>query len=288
VPPREQSSLLPLSPRDHSNPPAPLAALLQPEPEPPPEPASGLRERTTPSEPAVVSPPAPAPDSAATGRTFVVRDGVLTARIELRRLGQASAVALLLFGIGVFGLAAYSAFAPPEESAAYLPAGQGGAHGARAPSRPAPGIAVPEAVAAHAAASSSEAPGREQPATAVAPKPRVQGRPKASADGSAEPPAGAAPASIAATTTTPGTPPPETRLAQARACLARGDNGCVLALLEHGAQTDAEWSLLIETLRVLRQADKAEQTMQAYLARFPSGARAAAYRKLLGQKTPEP
>jgi hypothetical protein len=298
APPRERVSLAParelgalLTPRDHSTPPAPLAALLAREPEPPSEPASGLRERQTPSEPIVASSRPALPDAVLAGRTFVVQDGVLTARVDLHALGRGLNALLFLLGLGVVGYAGYAWLAPaPRSSPTPSVTASEGARGARAPSRP----VEPTEIAPGRPPSSAPAPAEAEVPTGIAvpkavPAPdelRPALRAKSDKPSNAPPPpslASDAPA-VAPSPAPAESPPVETRLSQARACLVRGDNACVVALLEHDAQTDAEWALLVETLRVLRQADKAEATMQAYLTRFPAGARASAYRKLLGQK----
>jgi len=76
-------------------------------------------------------------------------------------------------------------------------------------------------------------------------------------------------------------PPAESRLDQARACLNRADNACVLTVLDGKAQSQPEFELLIETLKIEGQTAKAKAAVQLYLKRYPTGRRADSYRHLL-------
>lgn len=67
----------------------------------------------------------------------------------------------------------------------------------------------------------------------------------------------------------------------ASACLARGDNECVIRALEGNAGTERELGLLIETYRAIGDAKSAQKNIGVYLKRFPSGRRADYYRGLL-------
>lgn len=71
------------------------------------------------------------------------------------------------------------------------------------------------------------------------------------------------------------------------ACLATGDNPCVLRALEGKANSAREQELLIETHRAMGNAGKAEQLMQSYIDKFPSERRATTYRRQLERKATE-
>jgi ABC transport system ATP-binding/permease protein len=74
-----------------------------------------------------------------------------------------------------------------------------------------------------------------------------------------------------------GPPPMEV----ASACLARGDNECVIHALEGNASSAQELGLLIETYRAIGDAKQAQKHMAIYVKRFPSAGRAEAYRRML-------
>jgi Tfp pilus assembly protein PilF len=67
----------------------------------------------------------------------------------------------------------------------------------------------------------------------------------------------------------------------ASACLARGDNECVIHALEGNATSAQELGLLIETYRAIGDAKQAQKHMAIYVKRFPSAGRAEAYRRML-------
>lgn len=69
----------------------------------------------------------------------------------------------------------------------------------------------------------------------------------------------------------------------ASACLAAGDNECVVRALKGHAKTAQELGLLIETYRAMGQVDEAQKQMTIYVKRFPSARRAEAYQKMLGR-----
>jgi pSer/pThr/pTyr-binding forkhead associated (FHA) protein len=70
----------------------------------------------------------------------------------------------------------------------------------------------------------------------------------------------------------------------ASACLARGDNQCVIHALNGRAQTAQELGLLIETYRALGDTAQAYRGMTAYVQRFPTARRAEAYRQMLDRQ----
>jgi hypothetical protein len=71
----------------------------------------------------------------------------------------------------------------------------------------------------------------------------------------------------------------------ASACLARGDNPCVIRALNGRAQTAQELGLLIETYRAMGETPQAYRNMTIYVQRFPTARRAEAYRQMLERRT---
>jgi pSer/pThr/pTyr-binding forkhead associated (FHA) protein len=71
----------------------------------------------------------------------------------------------------------------------------------------------------------------------------------------------------------------------ASACLARGDNPCVIRALNGRAQTAQELGLLIETYRAMGETPQAYRNMTLYVQRFPTARRAEAYRQMLERRT---
>ncbi|MFI5307357.1 MAG: FHA domain-containing protein [Polyangiales bacterium] len=67
----------------------------------------------------------------------------------------------------------------------------------------------------------------------------------------------------------------------ASACLARGDNACVIRALNGKAQSAQELGLLIETYRAVGDSAQAFHNMATYVQRFPTARRAEAYRQML-------
>jgi pSer/pThr/pTyr-binding forkhead associated (FHA) protein len=67
----------------------------------------------------------------------------------------------------------------------------------------------------------------------------------------------------------------------ASACLARGDNDCVIRALANRANTSQELGLLIETYRATGDTKQAQKNMATYVKRFPTARRADAYRRML-------
>ncbi len=81
----------------------------------------------------------------------------------------------------------------------------------------------------------------------------------------------------------------EDRSAQVRACQMRGDNNCVIRLLEGNAHTENELATLIEAYRATGNRATATRHMRAYVQRYPAGRRSSAYRQILGSSDrPEP
>lgn len=72
-------------------------------------------------------------------------------------------------------------------------------------------------------------------------------------------------------------------MAQARQCLARADNRCVIQALEGRARAEDEWRLLIETYRAMGNTPQMLNAMERYVQRFPSGPRTPQYRQILAQ-----
>lgn len=67
----------------------------------------------------------------------------------------------------------------------------------------------------------------------------------------------------------------------ASACLARGDNDCVIHALNGRANSAQELGLLIETYRAMGDTKQAQKNMAVYVKRFPTARRADAYRRML-------
>jgi TolA-binding protein len=78
-----------------------------------------------------------------------------------------------------------------------------------------------------------------------------------------------------------------TPLQVANACLARGDNQCLIRALEGKARTQTELGLLIETLRATDDMERAYRVMREYVQRYPNGQRTAGYRRML-ETAPSP
>lgn len=72
----------------------------------------------------------------------------------------------------------------------------------------------------------------------------------------------------------------------ASACLARGDNACVVRALQGKAQSAQELGLLIETYRAMGNTAQAYKNMALYVQRFPTARRAETYRIMLERANP--
>jgi len=72
----------------------------------------------------------------------------------------------------------------------------------------------------------------------------------------------------------------------ASACLARGDNACVVRALQGKAQSAQELGLLIETYRAMGNTAQAHKHMALYVQRFPTARRAETYRIMLERANP--
>jgi pSer/pThr/pTyr-binding forkhead associated (FHA) protein len=94
---------------------------------------------------------------------------------------------------------------------------------------------------------------RDRPATAVAPRPSASDKPP---------------------------------IEVASACLARGDNACVVRALQGKAQSAQELGLLIETYRAMGNTAQAHKNMATYVQRFPTARRAETYRIMLERANP--
>jgi pSer/pThr/pTyr-binding forkhead associated (FHA) protein len=102
-------------------------------------------------------------------------------------------------------------------------------------------------------------------------------RPRTAAHAAAAPASHPAPVAAAPVHTASGTSPMEA----ASACLARGDNQCVIRALNGRAQSAQELGLLIETYRAIGDSAQAYRNMSTYVQRFPTARRAEAYRQML-------
>lgn len=69
----------------------------------------------------------------------------------------------------------------------------------------------------------------------------------------------------------------------ARACLARGDQRCVVRALEGRAQSAQELALLIETYRALGETKKAVKHMESFVTRYASARQTPQYRQFIAK-----
>ncbi len=75
---------------------------------------------------------------------------------------------------------------------------------------------------------------------------------------------------------------PKLALEEAYACVARGDNACVVAALGGGkARSPAALALLIETYRAMDNLGAARRHMNTFVKRYPDNPRSAKYRQML-------
>ncbi len=70
----------------------------------------------------------------------------------------------------------------------------------------------------------------------------------------------------------------------ASACLARGDNPCVIRALNGRTQSERELGLLIETYRAMGESTQAQRNMALYVQRYPTARRADTYRQMLERR----
>lgn len=70
----------------------------------------------------------------------------------------------------------------------------------------------------------------------------------------------------------------------ASACLARGDNQCVIRALNGRTQSERELGLLIETYRAMGESTQAQRNMALYVQRYPTARRADTYRQMLERR----
>jgi len=75
--------------------------------------------------------------------------------------------------------------------------------------------------------------------------------------------------------------PEESPAKAARTCLARGDQRCVVKVLEGHADNEQELALLIEPYRALGDTKKAVRHMETFVVRFPSARQAPQYRQFI-------
>lgn len=134
---------------------------------------------------------------------------------------------------------------------------------------------VPEAQAQAARGIIDEASAAQQAVASAEPSARPSAkrrRPAARAKAAAPAPAKAAPRPASANA-----------MKEASACLARGDNQCVVRVLAGNAKTAQEMGLLIETYRAMGNTQAARKYMTIYVKRFPTAKRANSYRRMLEQ-----
>jgi pSer/pThr/pTyr-binding forkhead associated (FHA) protein len=164
-----------------------------------------------------------------------------------------------------------------------------------------PGITSEQIAAAEQliAEARGELPSRQQPQVAAV-KPASRPAPAAPPPQRSEPvrearapvarpaPPPPAPTPTVRPTVTPAPTPSVTPAASgvapmeiANACLARGDNECVIHALDGNARTQQELGLLIETFRAVGDVKQAQKNMATYVKRFPEAQRSAGYRRML-------
>jgi hypothetical protein len=168
--------------------------------------------------------------------------------------------------------------------------------------KPEPVAAAPERARAPSAAEEKRPPRRRAPKepTPTPSEAPVAATPAAPATPVPAPAAPAAPvaAPVAASAAAPApatpapsapaaAPAPQTPMQAAMACLAAGDNACVVRALEGKTSSARELEMLIETHRTMGQGGKAEELMKSYVGKYPSERRAAAYRAQLERKAAE-
>ncbi|MDD9934342.1 MAG: PilZ domain-containing protein [Myxococcales bacterium] len=111
-------------------------------------------------------------------------------------------------------------------------------------------------------------------AAAAAPKPKPKLKPEPKAEPVAKPAAEPKPDPAA------NVPP----MQAAVACLAKGDNACVVMALEGRASNAKELELLIETYRSMGKTAQAAKHMQRYVDKYPGERRANSYRRVLDNR----
>lgn len=67
----------------------------------------------------------------------------------------------------------------------------------------------------------------------------------------------------------------------AQACVARGDNECVIRALDGNAGSPQALRLLIETYRTTGDTAKAQKSMALFVKRYPDESAAKTYRRML-------
>jgi serine/threonine protein kinase len=75
--------------------------------------------------------------------------------------------------------------------------------------------------------------------------------------------------------------PPADIDAEARRCLAQGDNACVIRVLEGRATTERQLGMLIEAYRARGQTAQALRHMRTYVQRYPESPRSRQYQQIL-------
>lgn len=175
--------------------------------------------------------------------------------------GEAARLAQSVLGLpGVTGEQIASAELLIAEARGEISSRQSAQMASVKPAKPAPAAPPPQRIE----------PVREQKAPAARPAPT--------------PPAPSRPAPAPAPTPTPSAAPTPSGVAPmeiANACLARGDNECVIHALDGNARTQQELGLLIETFRAVGDVKQAQKNMAIYVKRFPDAQRSAGYRRML-------
>jgi uncharacterized protein (TIGR02266 family) len=153
------------------------------------------------------------------------------------------------------------------------------------PATPATAKALTKKAEARKPAEPSPAPSAAAPAAKPIANEPV--KPEAVAVAATPEPTVAAPKAAPSPEPKPATEVAQTPLQAASACLATGDNACVIKALEGKAKSAQELELLIETYRAMGKAEQADQQMQVYVERFPAQRRAGSYRRVLEHRQTE-
>jgi ABC transport system ATP-binding/permease protein len=73
---------------------------------------------------------------------------------------------------------------------------------------------------------------------------------------------------------------------QVRDCAGRGDNACIIRLLENRARSEFQMAMLIEAYRARGQSTQAVRHMRNYVDRFPNTSRARNYQQIINRHAP--
>lgn len=135
-----------------------------------------------------------------------------------------------------------------------------------------PGVSAPAVTERPSAASQAPREASEEPSAA----PEATSADTPEADVSATAPVARTPRSVRPREGANGS-----ALAEAQACLQRGDTRCAVSALQNG-QSAAEMALLVDVYRMQGRTSEARSVMQRYVRRYPRGRESDEYRRALG------